>query len=155
MPASLFLVAASGLALLALRETAAMGLPPMLHLGAVLGLLASMPYGKFMHGPFRAAALLRAVNGTTNAGWRRRSDRRSDLDFHRHSLKCAAHAEKSAGATGKAVERHRHEFGSQRRITSLVPIEDEIADASLRVPLTRRKNVLICGLRLALSVCEC
>ena len=94
-------------------------------------------------------------DGASGAGWRRRSDRRSDLDFHRHSLKCAAHAEKSAGATGKAVERHRHEFGSQRRITSLVPIEDEIADASLRVPLTRRKNVLICGLRLALSVCEC
>jgi citrate/tricarballylate utilization protein len=59
--ASLFLVAASGLALLALRETTAMGLLLTVHLGAVLGLLASMPYGKFMHGPFRAAALLRAV----------------------------------------------------------------------------------------------
>ena len=59
--ASLFLVAASGLALLALRETAAMGLLLTTHMGAVIGLLASMPYGKFMHGPFRAAALLRAV----------------------------------------------------------------------------------------------
>jgi citrate/tricarballylate utilization protein len=59
--ASLFLVAASGLALLALRETAAMGLLLTVHLGAVIGLLASMPYGKFMHGPFRAAALLRAA----------------------------------------------------------------------------------------------
>jgi citrate/tricarballylate utilization protein len=59
--ASLFVVAASGLALLALRETAAMGLLLASHLGATAGLLASLPYGKFIHGPFRAAALLRAA----------------------------------------------------------------------------------------------
>ena len=59
--ASLFVVAASGLALLAFRETAAMGLLLTMHLGATFGFLASLPYGKFVHGPFRAAALLRAV----------------------------------------------------------------------------------------------
>jgi citrate/tricarballylate utilization protein len=59
--ASLFVVAASGLALLALRETPAMGLLLTMHLGATFGFLASLPYGKFTHGPFRAAALLRAV----------------------------------------------------------------------------------------------
>jgi citrate/tricarballylate utilization protein len=59
--ASLFLVAASGLALLALRESPAMGLLLTMHLGATFGFLASLPYGMFTHGPFRAAALLRAV----------------------------------------------------------------------------------------------
>ena len=38
-----------------------MGLLLMSHLGATVGFLASLPYGKFTHGPFRAAALLRAV----------------------------------------------------------------------------------------------
>lgn len=52
-------VAGSGLILLALRETPAMGLLLALHLGSVLGLALSMPYGKFVHGFYRAAALLR------------------------------------------------------------------------------------------------
>ena len=30
-----------------------------LHLGAVMALFATMPYGKFAHGVFRTAALLR------------------------------------------------------------------------------------------------
>ena len=38
-----------------------MGLLLTMHLGATFGFLASLPYGKFVHGPFRAAALLRAV----------------------------------------------------------------------------------------------
>jgi citrate/tricarballylate utilization protein len=30
-----------------------------LHLGAVIALFLTMPYGKFVHGPLRAAALLK------------------------------------------------------------------------------------------------
>jgi citrate/tricarballylate utilization protein len=57
----LFLVAASGLALVALRETAAMGALLLAHLGLVLGWFATLPYSKFLHAPFRFAALLRAA----------------------------------------------------------------------------------------------
>ncbi|MHB1702208.1 MAG: tricarballylate utilization 4Fe-4S protein TcuB [Acidobacteriaceae bacterium] len=57
--ALLFLVATSGLALAALRETAAMPLLLAVHLGAVIGFFATLPYGKFAHGPYRAAALLK------------------------------------------------------------------------------------------------
>jgi len=59
--ALLFLVAASGLGLLALRETAAMGPLLLVHLGLVLGWFATLPYSKFLHAPFRFAALLRAA----------------------------------------------------------------------------------------------
>ena len=57
--ALLFLVATSGLVLAALRETAAMPLLLAVHLGAVIGFFATLPYGKFAHGPYRAAALLK------------------------------------------------------------------------------------------------
>jgi citrate/tricarballylate utilization protein len=49
----------TGLVLLALRETAAMSWLLIVHLGVVVALFASLPYGKFMHGKFRFAALLR------------------------------------------------------------------------------------------------
>jgi citrate/tricarballylate utilization protein len=55
----LFLTSATGLALLGLRETPAMGLLLALHLGVVFGLFITMPYGKFVHGPYRYAALAR------------------------------------------------------------------------------------------------
>ncbi|MCG5513060.1 tricarballylate utilization 4Fe-4S protein TcuB [Ectothiorhodospira shaposhnikovii] len=55
----LFAVAATGLVLLALRETAAMGLLLALHLGTVLGFFLLVPYSKFVHGAYRGAALLR------------------------------------------------------------------------------------------------
>lgn len=56
--ALLLLVASSGLALAAWRGGAAM--PPLLalHLGAVLALFLTLPYGKFAHAPMRGAALL-------------------------------------------------------------------------------------------------
>jgi citrate/tricarballylate utilization protein len=57
--ALLFFTSASGLALLAARSTAAMPLLLAIHLSAVLTLFATLPYGKFAHGPFRAAALLK------------------------------------------------------------------------------------------------
>jgi len=55
----LLLASFTGLLLLALRETAAMSWLLIVHLGVVLALFASLPYGKFMHGKFRFAALLR------------------------------------------------------------------------------------------------
>jgi len=44
--------------LLALREHAAMGVLLIVHLGIVLALFLTLPYGKFVHGLYRAAALL-------------------------------------------------------------------------------------------------
>jgi citrate/tricarballylate utilization protein len=57
--ALLFLVAASGLVLWGGRATAAMPLLLCGHLGAVLALFVTLPYGRFAHGAYRAAALLR------------------------------------------------------------------------------------------------
>ncbi len=57
--ALLALVGTSGLALAIARTTAAMPLLLCLHLGVVLAFFAMMPYGKFVHGAYRAAALLK------------------------------------------------------------------------------------------------
>lgn len=57
--ALLFLTSASGLALWLARATPALPLLLCLHLGAVIALFATMPYGKFAHAVFRSAALLR------------------------------------------------------------------------------------------------
>jgi len=55
----LLLTAVSGLLLLALRERAVMGVLLAAHLGIVLALFVSLPYGKLVHGLYRAAALLK------------------------------------------------------------------------------------------------
>ncbi len=55
----LFLTSFTGMALLFLRETAAMGMLLALHLGVVFSLFITMPYGKFVHGIYRYAALVR------------------------------------------------------------------------------------------------
>ena len=57
--ALLFLTSASGLALWWARGTPALALLLSLHLGAVMALFLTLPYGKFAHGVFRSAALLR------------------------------------------------------------------------------------------------
>ena len=57
--ALLFLTSLTGLVLLAVRETRGMGLALAIHLGAVLALFVTMPYGKFVHALYRFAALVR------------------------------------------------------------------------------------------------
>ena len=52
---------ATGLALLAWRDTGAMALLLALHLGVVMALFLTLPYGKFAHGIYRCAALLKFV----------------------------------------------------------------------------------------------
>jgi citrate/tricarballylate utilization protein len=55
----LFLSSLSGIALLAWRDSNAMTLLLALHLGTVMALFLTLPYGKFAHGVFRSAALLK------------------------------------------------------------------------------------------------
>jgi citrate/tricarballylate utilization protein len=57
--AMLFLSGFTGLALLALRATSAMGPVLAVHLGVVFALFITMPYGKFVHGIYRFLALMR------------------------------------------------------------------------------------------------
>jgi citrate/tricarballylate utilization protein len=57
--ALLFLTSATGLALWLGRGTPALAVLLCLHLGAVMALFATLPYGKFGHGIFRTASLLR------------------------------------------------------------------------------------------------
>jgi citrate/tricarballylate utilization protein len=59
--ALLFFSSLTGLLLLVLRETAAMGWLLAIHLGVVLGLFLTLPYGKFVHGIYRSAALVRSA----------------------------------------------------------------------------------------------
>jgi len=57
----LFVAAATGLILLALRDTAAMSALLAIHLGVIVSLFLILPYCKFVHGIYRAAALLRSA----------------------------------------------------------------------------------------------
>ena len=59
--ALLFLSSLTGLLLLVLRETSAMGALLRIHLGVVLGLFLTLPYGKFVHSIYRSAALVRSA----------------------------------------------------------------------------------------------
>ena len=67
----LLVVATTGLLLLALRESAAMGVLLALHLGAVLAFFVMIPYGKFVHAVYRLVALVhfhRESSRSTHAG---------------------------------------------------------------------------------------
>lgn len=55
----LLLTSLTGMALLLLRATPAMGPLLALHLGVVFALFITMPYGKFVHGIYRFVALVR------------------------------------------------------------------------------------------------
>ena len=55
----LFLTSLTGLLLLVFRETPAMGTLLSVHLGLVVGLFITLPYGKFVHAVYRYAALVR------------------------------------------------------------------------------------------------
>nr|WP_294864878.1 tricarballylate utilization 4Fe-4S protein TcuB [uncultured Pseudogulbenkiania sp.] len=57
--ALLLLTSATGLAVLAGRNGGAMGVLLAAHLGVVMALFATLPYGKFAHGIYRSAALLK------------------------------------------------------------------------------------------------
>jgi citrate/tricarballylate utilization protein len=57
--ALLFWTSLTGLALLVWRDTSAMALLLAIHLGVVMALFLTMPYGKFAHGFYRCAALLK------------------------------------------------------------------------------------------------
>jgi citrate/tricarballylate utilization protein len=58
--ALLLLTSATGLALLAWRDSAVMPALLAVHLGVVMALFATLPYGKFAHGIYRSAALLKS-----------------------------------------------------------------------------------------------
>jgi citrate/tricarballylate utilization protein len=55
----LLLTSLTGLLLLILRETPLMGILLAVHLGVVIGLFITLPYGKFVHSVYRYAALVR------------------------------------------------------------------------------------------------
>jgi len=57
--ALLFFTSLSGLALWLGRGTAALPALLAVHLGVVMALFLTLPYGKFAHGIFRSAALLK------------------------------------------------------------------------------------------------
>ena len=59
--ALLFFTSLTGLALLVGRDTGYMALMLAVHLGVVMALFLTMPYGKFAHGVYRSAALLKSA----------------------------------------------------------------------------------------------
>jgi citrate/tricarballylate utilization protein len=68
--ALLLLTSLTGLGLLALRHRPSMGVLLIVHLGAVMALFLTLPYGKFVHGFYRTVALLKAASegpGETSA----------------------------------------------------------------------------------------
>jgi citrate/tricarballylate utilization protein len=65
--ALLFLTSLSGLVLLALRDTPAMGLLLVIHLGLVAGIFITAPYGKFAHVVYRYMALVRNAHEQARA----------------------------------------------------------------------------------------
>ncbi|TCZ65014.1 tricarballylate utilization 4Fe-4S protein TcuB [Roseicella aquatilis] len=66
--ALLFLIGATGLLLLAVRHTGAMGLLLAIHLGLVLAFFLALPYSKMVHGLYRGLALLRNARERRAAG---------------------------------------------------------------------------------------
>lgn len=57
--ALLFLISLTGLLLLLMRETSAMAMILIVHLGFVFALFVTLPYSKFVHSVYRLASLIR------------------------------------------------------------------------------------------------
>jgi citrate/tricarballylate utilization protein len=57
--ALLFMVSLTGLVQMIWRDTSYMALWLAIHLGVVMALFLTLPYGKFAHGIYRTAALLK------------------------------------------------------------------------------------------------
>ncbi len=73
--ALLFLVSATGLLLMLGKNSPALALLLAIHLGAVMAFFATMPYGKFAHGVYRVAALLKyAIERRKPSGLKNASD---------------------------------------------------------------------------------
>ena len=53
----LALASLTGLLLLILRESSSMGTLLVVHLGIVMGIFLTLPYGKFVHGIYRFGAI--------------------------------------------------------------------------------------------------
>jgi citrate/tricarballylate utilization protein len=73
--AMLFLTGLTGLLLLLFRATPAMGVLLAIHLGTVFAFFLTMPYGKFVHGIYRALALVRYAH-----------ERRTEVDAQPHAV---------------------------------------------------------------------
>ena len=67
--AMLFLTSLTGFALMLWRDSGAMGILLALHLGVVLGLFLSLPYGKFVHGLYRYLALVKYARDKRTAAF--------------------------------------------------------------------------------------
>ena len=65
--ALLLVTSLTGLALLVLRNQSVMGVLLVVHLGAVLALFVTLPYGKFVHGIYRTAALVKYAAEVTRS----------------------------------------------------------------------------------------
>lgn len=66
--ALLWLTSLTGLLLLGLRETAVLGILLVIHLSAVMALFLTLPYGKFVHAIYRAAALVKSALEARRSG---------------------------------------------------------------------------------------
>ena len=81
----LFLTSLTGLLLLILRDRAAMGALLIVHLGVVLALFVTLPYGKFVHGLYRVAALIKYAKedavGVADVARPERTPARGTLDY--------------------------------------------------------------------------
>jgi citrate/tricarballylate utilization protein len=64
----LLLTSITGMALLIWRDSAAMGMLLAVHLGIVLALFVTLPYGKMVHGVYRFAALARYARESAAGG---------------------------------------------------------------------------------------
>ena len=100
--AMLFLTSLTGLLLLVLRATPAMPLLLALHLGVVFALFITMPYGKFVHGIYRFAALVRYAK-EHRAFAAKRDSRFSTASRPRWSMRSPA-----ARLIGMHARPHRH-----------------------------------------------